>query len=63
MGRQILTNKWTMSSADIPAQKAENRVRRWCWCDVLKKRVTDKWTFGHRPKETGPMDTVKDVHG
>ena len=40
VGRQILTNKWTMSSADIPAHKAGNRVRRWCWCTVLKKRVS-----------------------
>ena len=40
MGRQILTNKWTMSSADTPVHKAGNRVKRWCWCAVLKKRVT-----------------------
>ena len=24
---------------------------------------SDKGTFGHRPKEADPMDTVKDVHG
>ena len=47
MGRQILTNKWTMSSADTPAHKAGNRVRRWCWCAVLKKRVT---LIRHLPK-------------